>query len=167
MWQRRPCVERLSKLFLVSLSFFSLLFKLTLYMRWTMLVRRVHLLPLLDNSHGMNACSVPQSCLFDPIDCSPPGSSVCGILQQKCWSRLLFPPPGDLPNSGMELLFPVSPALAGRFFATEPPGEWYEFAKFISLFTFHWLFLCFLSQTCCLQWTFVSLVPMCHARICL
>ena len=31
-----------------------------------------------------------------------------------------FPPPGDLPNSGIE---PVSPALAGRFFTTEPPGK--------------------------------------------
>jgi len=33
---------------------------------------------------------------------------------------LPFPPPGDLPNPGIE---PTSPALAGRFFATEPPGK--------------------------------------------
>ena len=31
-------------------------------------------------------------------------------------SRLLFPPQGDLPNPGNEVLSPVSPALAGRFF---------------------------------------------------
>ena len=31
-----------------------------------------------------------------------------------------FPPPGDLPNAGME---PTSPALAGGFFTTEPPGK--------------------------------------------
>ena len=31
---------------------------------------------------------------------------------------MLFPPPGDLPDPGIELEFP---ALAGRFFTTEPP----------------------------------------------
>ena len=31
-----------------------------------------------------------------------------------------FPSPGDLPNPGTEL---TSPALAGRFFTTEPPGK--------------------------------------------
>ena len=29
----------------------------------------------------------------DPMNCSPPGSSVCGISQQKYWSGLPFPPP--------------------------------------------------------------------------
>ena len=38
----------------------------------------------------------------------------------KIWSGLLFPPPGDLPDPGIE---PVSPALAGEFFSTEPPGK--------------------------------------------
>ena len=40
--------------------------------------------------------------------------------RQEYWSRLPFPPPGDLPNSGIK---PVSPALAGGFFTTEPPGK--------------------------------------------
>ena len=31
-----------------------------------------------------------------------------------------FPPPGDLPNPGIE---PASPAMAGRFITTEPPGK--------------------------------------------
>ena len=31
-----------------------------------------------------------------------------------------FLPPGDLPDPGIE---PKSPALAGRFFTTEPPGR--------------------------------------------
>ena len=42
-----------------------------------------------------------------------------GFPRQEYWSALLFPSPGDLPDPGME---PVSPALAGRFFTTEPPG---------------------------------------------
>ena len=39
------------------------------------------------------------------------------------WSGLPFPPPGDLPNPGIEPMCPVSPALAGGFFTTEPPGK--------------------------------------------
>ena len=39
------------------------------------------------------------------------------------WSGLLFPPPGDLPVPGIELMPLASPALAGKFFSTEPPGK--------------------------------------------
>ena len=42
-----------------------------------------------------------------------------GFSRQGYWSGLPFPPPGDLPDPGIE---PASPALAGRFFTTEPPG---------------------------------------------
>ena len=34
------------------------------------------------------------------MDCSPPDSSVHGVLQQDYWSGLPFPPPGDLPDQG-------------------------------------------------------------------
>ena len=42
--------------------------------------------------------------------------------RQECWSRLPFPTPGDLPNTGIE---PASPAstLAGGFFTSVPPGK--------------------------------------------
>ena len=40
-----------------------------------------------------------------------------GFFRQEYWSELPFPSPRDLPDLGIE---PVSPALAGRFFATEP-----------------------------------------------
>ena len=43
-----------------------------------------------------------------------------GFPRQEYWSWLPFPPPGDLPNPGIELTFP---ALAGGFFTTEPPGK--------------------------------------------
>ena len=43
--------------------------------------------------------------------------------RQEYWSELTFPPPGGLPDPGTELGFPVSPALAGRFFATEHLGS--------------------------------------------
>ena len=40
--------------------------------------------------------------------------------RQEYWSGLSFPPPGDLPNPGIEL---ESSAVTGRFFTTEPPGK--------------------------------------------
>ena len=41
-----------------------------------------------------------------------------GFSRQEYWRGLPFPPPGDLPDTGIK---PVSPALAGGFFTTEPP----------------------------------------------
>ena len=46
-----------------------------------------------------------------------------GFSRQEYWSGLPFLSPGDLPDSGMEPVSPVSSALAGRFFTTEPPGR--------------------------------------------
>ena len=43
--------------------------------------------------------------------------------RQEYWSGLPFPFPGDLPDPGIEPMSPVSPALAGGFFTTEPPGK--------------------------------------------
>ena len=56
--------------------------------------------------------------LCDPMDCSPPGSSVHGILQARNWSGLPFPTPGDLPNPGIEPVSLTFPALTSRFFTT-------------------------------------------------
>ena len=46
-----------------------------------------------------------------------------GFPRQEYWSGLPFPPPGDLPDPGTEHTSSVSPALAGGFFTTEPPGK--------------------------------------------
>ena len=43
--------------------------------------------------------------------------------RQEYWSGLPFPLSGDLPNPGIKLVSPASPALAGRFFTTEQPGK--------------------------------------------
>ena len=67
-----------------------------------------------------------QSCLtlYNPMDCSPPGSSVGGIFQAKTLEWVACPPPGDLPKSGIELGSLNSPALAGGFFTTSRhPGS--------------------------------------------
>ena len=41
-----------------------------------------------------------------------------GFLRQEYWSGLPCPPPGDLPNPRIKPVSLMSPALAGRFFAT-------------------------------------------------
>ena len=46
-----------------------------------------------------------------------------GFSSQGYWSGLPFPPPGDLPNPAVKPMSPVSSALAGKFFATEPSGK--------------------------------------------
>ena len=43
--------------------------------------------------------------------------------RQEYWNGLPFPTPGDLPDPGIELESPASPALAGRFFTTELSGK--------------------------------------------
>ena len=42
------------------------------------------------------------------------------FFNQEYWSGLPFPTPGDLPDPGIK---PGSPALAGGFLTTEPPGK--------------------------------------------
>ena len=58
--------------------------------------------------------------LCNPMDCSLPGSSVHGISRQEYWSELPCPPPGDLPNPGIE---PRSHALLADSLLSEPPGN--------------------------------------------
>ena len=65
------------------------------------------------------SCVFATLTLSNHMDCSPPGSSVHGILQQEYWSGLPFPPPGDLPDLGIQ---PRSPSLQADSFLSEPPG---------------------------------------------
>ena len=65
---------------------------------------------------------VAQSCptLCDPMEYSPPVSSVHRGSPGKNWGGLPFPSPGDLPNPGIE---PGSPASQADPLPSEPPGE--------------------------------------------
>ena len=58
--------------------------------------------------------------LCDPMDCSPPGSSIHRIPQAQYCSGLPFPSSRDLPHPGIK---PESPTLACRFFTTDSPGK--------------------------------------------
>ena len=55
---------------------------------------------------------------FDPVDCSPPGSSVHGILQARIleWVAISFSRASSWPRDGTHIS-----CLAGWFFTTEPP----------------------------------------------
>ena len=56
---------------------------------------------------------LPQSCpmLCDPVDCSPPGSAVHGILQARILGRVSMPSSRDRLDPGMEPASPAPPAL--------------------------------------------------------
>ena len=66
----------------------------------------------------MCVCSVTQS---RPIFATARLLCPWGFSSQECWNGLPFPPPGDIPDPGIQ---PTPPsALAGGFFTTEPPGK--------------------------------------------
>ena len=50
--------------------------------------------------------------------------------RQEYWSGLLCPPPGDLPNPGIELESLMPPALVGRFLTTSTTWEDQKFIKY-------------------------------------
>ena len=72
---------------------------------------------------------------------------------QEYWSRLPFPTPGDLPDPGIKPTSHVSPALAGGFFTTLPPGKSIALPKVL-----HFLQIKSLWQPCVVRWwlSFVS-----------
>ena len=65
-------------------------------------------LPWLFLSHHLRLLALTRMCAqsylthWDPLDCSPPGSLSMGFPWQEYWSGLPFPPPGDLPDPGIE-----------------------------------------------------------------
>ena len=63
-------------------------------------------------------CKCPT--LWDPMDCSPPGSSVYGILQARIleWLAISFSKGSSRPRDGTWVSH-----IAGRFFTAEPPGK--------------------------------------------
>ena len=58
-----------------------------------------------------------------PMDCSPQAPLSTGFPREEYWSRLPFPPPGDLPDSGIEPASLIPPELEGEFFTTSTTWE--------------------------------------------
>ena len=100
--------------------------------------------------HPKSLQSCPTLCNLWTVTCQSPLSM--GFSRQEYWSELPRPPPGDLPDSGIEPTSLTSPALAGRFFTTVPPGKPFltldqESTSFFCKKFFHF------SETWCLETT--------------
>ena len=78
--------------------------------------------------------------LWDPMDCSPPGSSSMEFSRQEYWSGLPFPSPGDLPNPGIES---QSPSLQADSTLFEPSGKHKHHSFYLSPMyrVYHWTLL--------------------------
>ena len=77
-----------------------------------------HIIVVQSLSHAQLFCDPMGYC--NPMDCSPPGSSVHGILQARILEQVAISFSGDLSNPGIQ---PTCPASAGRFFTAEPPRK--------------------------------------------
>ena len=76
---------------------------------------------LLNGVHAELFQSCPTLC--NPIYLACQASLSMGFPRQEYWSRVPFPPPGDLPLPGIKPASLTSPALAGRFFTTSATWE--------------------------------------------
>ena len=61
--------------------------------------------------------------LFDPMDCSPPGSSVHGILQARILEWVAMPSSRGSSQPRNQNFISCDSCIAGGFFTTEPPGK--------------------------------------------
>ena len=65
-------------------------------------------------------CTQSFLTLWDPVDYSPPGSSVYGISQARILECVAI---SSYRGSSLHRDQTMSSALVGRFFTTEPPGK--------------------------------------------
>ena len=82
----------------------------------------------------VNACSVAQLLIrvwlfATPWTVARQAPLSVGLSRQAYWSGLPFSSLGDLPDSGIEHMSPVSPALQVDSFITEPPGKEEEWSN--------------------------------------
>ena len=68
------------------------------------------------------SCSVMSDSFVTPWTAARQAPLSVGFSRQEYWRGLPFPSPGDLPNPGIE---PVFPALVGGFLITELSGKFY------------------------------------------
>ena len=120
------CVT-LNKLLNSSKHWSLLLQRITVNIRWSKALST-----MLDTWY---MCLVAQSCptICNPLDCRlPPGSSVHRIFQARMLEWVAFPPPGDLPNSGIEPCLLCLLHCQVDSLPTEPSGKpniWWKFPK--------------------------------------
>ena len=77
--------------------------------------------------HAQSPSHVQLFC--DAMDYNQPGSPSLGFSRQEYWSGLPFPPPGDLPDPGIELTSPAAPALTGGSLPLSHLGSLYIYSS--------------------------------------
>ena len=98
---------------------------------------------------------VTQLCLtlWEPMDCSPPGSSVHGTSRQEYWSGLPFASPDNLPDPRIE---PRSPALQADSLPSEPSEKPTYCQVLHTLYCNRFIrFIRFIIMSCCLTLSFL------------
>ena len=91
-----------------------------------------------------------------------------GFFRQEHWSGSPYPPPGDLPEPGIEPMHLLSPALAGGFFTTSatwearailgPTYKWYYMVS-VFLFLTHFTYNESLqSHLCCCKLVYIKVM---------
>ena len=69
------------------------------------------------------------------------------FFRKEYWSGLSFTTPKDFPDLGIKPASPVSPALPGGFFTTEPPGK-----PVLIIYLYNWLLNVFVTMECKDSW---------------
>ena len=87
--------------------------------------------------HVLLFCN-PMDCILQGFPWDFPGKKSMGFPRQEYWSTLPFPPPGDLSDPRIETVSPVSSALAGGFFTTEPLGTPNSNSYFFFIHSIQW-----------------------------
>ena len=115
----RTILRKKKKTWCITLLHFKLYYKAAIVktVQYCQKKKKRHI----DLWNGMHACSALSNSLWPHGLYQAPLSM--GFSRQECWSGLLFPYLGDLLNPEIEPVSLVSPALAGGFFTTEPPGK--------------------------------------------
>ena len=99
-------------------SIFLLLLPICFYMLYTLSIRALGILIMLLSL--LFSLSIVFNSFVTPRTVAPQAPLSIGFPREEYGSGLPFSSPGDLPDSWFK---PRSPALAGRFFTTEPPGK--------------------------------------------
>ena len=89
-------------------------------------------------------CMLSRSVLSDSVTpwmVALPTPLTMEFSRQEYRGRLPFHTPGHLPNSGIKPAFLASPALAGRFFTTVPPGK--------PVYVYMYVYICIHMHTRC------------------
>ena len=102
----------------LSLLSFNLILSLWLvFVTHVVMGLKTHICPIVISRNTLKSSARAQSCpaLCAPVDSSPPGSSVLGVLQARILDGLPFPFPGDLPDLGIEPASSASPVLQADY----------------------------------------------------